>query len=98
MNTSGLLVIILVFVLIGYFLGRISSKKASFLISLSIGVISIVVLYLLVGLSYFDVPSHRFTIEDYFAVVKGAFLTLFSVLVGRALGVYFKNKRKSVIE
>ena len=97
MSMTGLSTVTLVFVLVGYFVGRTSSKRTSFLISLSVGVISTVVLYFLVDLSYFDVPGHTFTVEDYFVVVKGALLAFFSVLVGRAMGLYFKSKTKNVV-
>lgn len=85
---------ILLFVLVGYFVGRTSTKKRVLYVSLSIGVISIITLYLLVKLSYFDVPGHKFTFEDYFEVIKGVSLTFCSILVGGAIGFYFKNQGK----
>lgn len=82
---------LLIFLFLGYILGRLFSSKLALYLSLISGLIAFLFSLLLFQLSYFDVPGGTLATEEYLQGLYNGIIVVVFIFVGSKLGFYFKN-------
>lgn len=87
---------ILIALLGGYLIGRFFGWRVAFRASFVLGATNIVLALLIIQLSYFDVPGHRLTVDEYFKGFIWGLFVFVPILIGGKIGSYFKGPKTIV--